>query len=90
LGQPQPRHVLLPRGFYAARDRKSALALEIRCDDDLRERKLRALRSHTSQVEPLVESVGVDTFARWWADAAFVDAATVHDTPTLVGRSVAA
>jgi LmbE family N-acetylglucosaminyl deacetylase len=62
---------------------RSALALEIHCRGELLERKLHALRSHASQVEPLIAAVGADTFADWWAEEAFVDAATVIDTATV-------
>jgi LmbE family N-acetylglucosaminyl deacetylase len=68
---------IFPAGSTPPETAAGALALEIRCDGDLLERKLRALRSHASQVEPLVAAVGVDTFAQWWAEEAFVDAETV-------------
>jgi hypothetical protein len=70
---------IFPAGSTPPETAAGALALKIRCDGDLLERKLRALRSHASQVEPLVAAVGVDTFAPWWAEEAFVDAETVID-----------
>jgi LmbE family N-acetylglucosaminyl deacetylase len=71
---------IFPAGSTPPETAAGALALEIRCRGDLLERKLRALRSHASQVEPLVAAVGADTFAQWWADEAFVEAGTVIDT----------
>jgi LmbE family N-acetylglucosaminyl deacetylase len=71
---------IFPAGSTPPETAVGALALKIRCDGDLLERKLRALRSHASQVEPLVAAVGVDTFAQWWAEEAFVDAETVIET----------
>jgi LmbE family N-acetylglucosaminyl deacetylase len=68
---------IFPAGSTPPETPADALALEIRCDGDLLEQKLQALRSHASQVEPLVAAVGAETFAQWWAEEAFVDAATV-------------
>jgi LmbE family N-acetylglucosaminyl deacetylase len=71
---------IFPAGSTPPETAATALALEIHCDGDLLERKLRALRNHASQVEPLVAAVGAETFAQWWADEAFVDAETVVGT----------
>jgi LmbE family N-acetylglucosaminyl deacetylase len=68
---------IFPASSTPPETQAEALALEIHCDGDLLERKLLALRSHASQVEPLVAAVGAETFAQWWAEEAFVDAATV-------------
>jgi hypothetical protein len=70
---------IFPAGSAPPVTPEADLALEIRCRGDLLERKVRALRSHASQVEPLVATVGVETFADWWSQEAFVDAANVLD-----------
>jgi LmbE family N-acetylglucosaminyl deacetylase len=58
----------------------------VRCEGWLHERKLAALLAHASQVRPLIELVGEDTYRRWWSTEAFADASrTVRGTP---GRSI--
>lgn len=68
---------VFPPGSTPPATLEADLALEVRCHGEVLERKVRALRSHASQVEPLVAAVGVETFAQWWSQEAFVDAATV-------------
>jgi LmbE family N-acetylglucosaminyl deacetylase len=65
---------IFPAGSTPPETPEAELALEIRLDGDVLERKVRALRSHASQVEPLVAAVGVETFTEWWSQEAFVDA----------------
>lgn len=59
------------------------LAYEVRCEGTLLERKVLALRSHRSQVGPLVAALGSELFAAWWAGEAFVDARRPLAGPTL-------
>jgi LmbE family N-acetylglucosaminyl deacetylase len=49
----------------------SELSLWHRLDDERLDRKVRALRAQTSQVEPLVEQMGVDRFAALNRDETF-------------------
>jgi LmbE family N-acetylglucosaminyl deacetylase len=70
---------VFPAGSTPPVTSESELALDVRCRGEVLQRKVRALRSHTSQVEPLVAAVGVGTFAQWWSQEAFVDAATALD-----------
>jgi LmbE family N-acetylglucosaminyl deacetylase len=80
---------IFPDGTTPPETAAGALALEIRCDGDLLKRKVRALRSHASQIEPLVAAVGVETFAQWWAHEAFVDAGRVlAESPHGAGEEV--
>jgi LmbE family N-acetylglucosaminyl deacetylase len=72
---------IFPAGSTPPETREGELALEINLHGDMLERKVRALRSHASQVEPLVAAVGIETFADWWSQEAFVDATRVLDTP---------
>jgi LmbE family N-acetylglucosaminyl deacetylase len=53
------------------------LALQIRCDGDLLDRKVAALRRHASQVAPLVDAMGEHRWTHWFATESFVDAALV-------------
>ncbi len=53
----------------------SELALAVRCDEELLDRKYRALTAHESQTAPLIALLGVDRYRRWWATESFVDAA---------------
>jgi LmbE family N-acetylglucosaminyl deacetylase len=73
---------IFPAGSTPPTTPEPELALEIHLHGDILDQKVRALRSHASQVEPLVTAVGVETFADWWSQEAFVDAKTVLDTPT--------
>lgn len=50
------------------------LALHLVCEGPLLERKLRALRAHRSQTQPLIDLVGEPVFRRWWATESFADA----------------
>ena len=52
-------------------------AAVVHCDGWLLDRKQAALRAHASQVQPLVDLVGEETFRSWWAVEAFADASTV-------------
>ena len=70
---------VFPAGSTPPVTSESELALDVRCHGEVLQRKVRALRSHASQVEPLVAAVGVGTFAQWWSQEAFVDAATALD-----------
>ena len=54
--------------------RRVDLAYQLRCDEDLMDRKLAALRAHASQTAPLIELLGVDRFRRWWACESFAGA----------------
>ena len=54
--------------------RRADLACQLRCDGELLDRKLAALRAHTSQTAPLIERVGIDRYRRWWARESFVGA----------------
>ncbi|MDP3890600.1 hypothetical protein, partial [Nocardioides sp.] len=55
----------------------AALAARVRCDGQLLDTKLSALRAHASQTDALVELMGEQRFRRWWAEEAFVAAAPV-------------
>lgn len=48
------------------------LALAVDCRPVL-DQKLDALLAHASQVGPLIESMGLDAFRRWWATESFVE-----------------
>jgi LmbE family N-acetylglucosaminyl deacetylase len=50
------------------------LAVLVECAGPALDRKLVALRAHASQTAPLVEALGAEEFARWWAVEAFVAA----------------
>jgi LmbE family N-acetylglucosaminyl deacetylase len=78
---------IFPAGSTPPETPETALALRICCDGDVLERKVRALRSHASQVEPLVDAVGVETFAQWWSQEAFVDAETSRRREQRLGSS---
>jgi LmbE family N-acetylglucosaminyl deacetylase len=54
--------------------RRADLAHQLRCDEDLLDRKLAALRAHGSQTAPLMELLGIDRFRRWWACESFASA----------------
>jgi LmbE family N-acetylglucosaminyl deacetylase len=47
------------------------MAVWFRCDEALAERKVRALRSHASQTEPLVELMGLEVYTETWRDEMF-------------------
>jgi len=47
------------------------LAVWFRCDDELAARKVRALRCHASQTEPLVELMGLDRYTELARDEMF-------------------
>jgi LmbE family N-acetylglucosaminyl deacetylase len=53
----------------------SWLAQAIECTGELGATKARALDAHESQTAPLAALIGRDTWTRWWATEAFVDAA---------------
>jgi LmbE family N-acetylglucosaminyl deacetylase len=72
---------IFPAGSTPPVTSEAELAVQVRCHGKVLEQKVRALRSHASQVEALVAAVGVETFARWWSQEAFVDAGTVFDAP---------
>ncbi|MDP8930154.1 MAG: PIG-L family deacetylase [Actinomycetota bacterium] len=50
---------------------RDELALELKAADAVLERKLAALRAHSSQVEALLTALGEDTFRAWVADEVF-------------------
>lgn len=50
------------------------LALHMRLDGELLDRKTDALMAHASQLGPLAMAVGEDTLREWWAEESFVDA----------------
>ena len=54
--------------------RRADLAYQLRCDGELLDRKLAALRAHGSQTAPLIELLGIDRFRRWWASESFAGA----------------
>ncbi len=54
-----------------------AVAMLLRCDEALLDRKLVALRAQASQTAGLLAEVGEDAYRRWWAEEAFVDATAV-------------
>jgi LmbE family N-acetylglucosaminyl deacetylase len=81
---------IFPPGTTPPSTLEDELAFEIRLDGDILEQKVRALRSHASQVEPLFAAVGAETFAQWWAQEAFVDAARVIGAAGQVARAEAA
>jgi LmbE family N-acetylglucosaminyl deacetylase len=62
------------------------VAMLLRCDDALLDRKLVALRAQASQTAGLVAELGEDAYRRWWAEEAFVDAATVAHQAALACR----
>ena len=49
----------------------AALATEVHLGGEILERKLAALRAHTSQTTGLIEAVGPDRFRSWWATESF-------------------
>jgi LmbE family N-acetylglucosaminyl deacetylase len=68
---------IFPAGSTPPETQEAELALELCLHGEVLDRKVRALRSHASQVESLVAAVGVETFTDWWSQEAFVDATTV-------------
>jgi LmbE family N-acetylglucosaminyl deacetylase len=80
-GDLNRRMSIFPAGSTPPETPEAELAFQIRFHGDALKRKVRALRSHASQVDGLVAAVGIETFAAWWSQEAFVDAATVLDAP---------
>jgi LmbE family N-acetylglucosaminyl deacetylase len=56
----------------------SELAVAMRLDDDLADRKLVALRAQASQVAPLIAALGEDRLRTWWSVESFVAAESVR------------
>ena len=59
-------------------DPSSDLAFAVRCDGELLDRKVAALRAHTSQTTGLINHLGPERYRRWWATESFVDASLRH------------
>jgi LmbE family N-acetylglucosaminyl deacetylase len=59
--------------------RPADLAYQLRCDGELLDRKLAALRAHSSQTAPLVERLGIDRFCRWWSCESFAGAVLPYE-----------
>jgi LmbE family N-acetylglucosaminyl deacetylase len=66
-------------GEGAAGLARSALALHLRLEGPLLDRKVVALRAQASQTAGAVATLGEERFARWVAEEAFVEAATEDD-----------
>jgi LmbE family N-acetylglucosaminyl deacetylase len=47
------------------------VGVEVRLDDDLADRKLASLRAHASQVQPVVDLIGVDRLRAWFRTERF-------------------
>lgn len=54
------------------RTRRADLALELRLDSEIADRKLVALRAQASQTSGLVAGVGPDVMREWWGTETFV------------------
>jgi LmbE family N-acetylglucosaminyl deacetylase len=55
------------------------LTLQLRLAEDVLDRKVAALRAQASQIGPLHDAVGEDTFRSWWGTESFVPTpATAH------------
>ena len=63
------------------------LAHLVELDGAALDQKIAALRAHRSQVEPLVDLVGLATFRAWWSSEAFVDATTLPTARLLEGAT---
>lgn len=73
------------------------VALAVRLDAELQDRKLAALRAQATQTHGLMAAVGEDRFRAWWRTETFVAAgdrpprrADLHNLPTWSPRSAAA
>lgn len=55
-------------------DASSELAFELRCDEELLDRKFAALSAHASQTSHLINRVGVQRYRQWWSTEFFADA----------------
>jgi LmbE family N-acetylglucosaminyl deacetylase len=55
-------------------DASDELAFELRCDEELLNRKFAALSAHASQTSVLIDLVGTARYRQWWSAEYFVDA----------------
>jgi LmbE family N-acetylglucosaminyl deacetylase len=74
------------RGAVPPAVEQSELATAVHCDGALLDQKMAALRAHASQTAGLIDAVGADTFARWWATEAFVDGGARRPDPVASHR----
>jgi LmbE family N-acetylglucosaminyl deacetylase len=81
MGATEMDQVMMVEGMEPDTTPASELAAWIQLDDALVERKVRALRAQTSQVEPLAQQVGIDVFKALNRDETF-RAATPVDWST--------
>ncbi len=75
--------VMMVPGAVPATVPREELAVWFRAEGDLLDRKVRALRAQASQVEPLVEQVGVEAFAAQAADEFYRE--PERDRPRRIG-----
>jgi hypothetical protein len=51
------------------------LALSVRCEPEVLDRKVAALRAHRSQTSGLIDQLGMDDYRAWWSVETFAEAA---------------